>query len=42
MLEWLESQGHWGFIMAAYSIGAVALVADLIGQHLRQNRRRLA
>lgn len=52
MLEWLESQGHWGFITASYAIAALALLADVIGQRIkrselkrhvleRQARRRL-
>lgn len=40
MLEWLESQGHWGFITASYLIGAGALLIDLVGQRLRQRELR--
>lgn len=40
MLEWLEGQGHWGFITVSYLIGAGALLIDLIGQRLRQRELR--
>jgi heme exporter protein CcmD len=37
MLEWLESQGHWGFITVSYAIAALALLADVISQRLKRN-----
>jgi heme exporter protein CcmD len=40
MLDWLEMQGHWGYIWTALAVTAVLLAADLLPPWLRQRKLR--
>jgi len=40
MLDWLEMQGHWGYITTALIVTALLIAADLIPPWLRERRLR--
>ena len=40
MLDWLEMQGHWGYIWTAVVVTVVLLAADLLPPWLKQRKLR--
>lgn len=40
MLAWLESQGHWGFIVLSLVVTAALVLADLLPPWMRQRKLR--
>lgn len=40
MLDWLENQGHWGFIWLSLAVTVTLVLADALPPWLRQRRLR--
>ena len=38
MLDWLELQGHWGYIAASLIVTTLLIAADLLPPWLRERR----